>query len=179
MQNIVTARLTLDPLSICDVDVLHRLWTDPGVRRYLWDDVVISRERAEESVRAAIAAADRNGRGMWLVRESPGAAPCGFCGFLARDEPEDGELIYGLLPAVWGRGYASECARAVIEYGFGTLGLSRIVASMDAPNTASARVLERLGMRFARRAIVNGLDLVFYELTRDAFTASLSGTARR
>jgi [ribosomal protein S5]-alanine N-acetyltransferase len=159
-----TLRLTLQPVTIDDVDTLHRLWTDPDVRRYLWDDQVISRERAEEYVRGTIEAGARDGRGMWLIHEEQAAAPIGFCGFSPRDEPAVGELIYGLAPGAWGCGYATECAGALLDYGFTTLGLTKIVASTDVPNTASARVLERIGMRFQRREIVNGLDLVFYEI---------------
>jgi RimJ/RimL family protein N-acetyltransferase len=159
-----TVRLTLEPVTIDDVDTLHRQWTDPDVRRYLWDDQVISRERADEYVRGTIEAGARDGRGMWLIHDGLAASPVGFCGFSPRDEPAVGELIYGLVPGAWRRGYATESARAVLEYGFTTLRLTKIVASTDVPNLASARVLERLGMRFVRREMVDGLDLVFYEI---------------
>ena len=49
-----TPRLTLQPYRLDDIDLLHQLWTTPEVRRYLWDDIVITRQRAEETVRAAI-----------------------------------------------------------------------------------------------------------------------------
>jgi RimJ/RimL family protein N-acetyltransferase len=144
--------------------VVHALWTDPDVRRYLWDDMVIPRERAEQMVHAMIGGAERNGRGMWLIHEGSTDEPCGFCGFLPRDEPDHAQLIYGLAPRAWGRGYATESARAVMEYGFTTLNLSKIAAAADVPNTASTRVLERLGMRFVRREVVHGVDLLFYEI---------------
>lgn len=171
-----TARLILRPFTFDDLDALHAMWIDPAVRRYLFDNVAISRERAEEIVAAAIAAGARNGRGMWLVHDAPAGEPCGFCGFLPRED--EAELIYGLLPRVWGRGYAIEAARTVIAHAFDVLGVERIVASTDAPNEASARVMDRLGMRFVRREVVNGLDLVFYELARDAF-ATGPDTVRR
>ena len=166
MNTILTARLRLRPLSLDDVDVVHALWTDPDVRRYLWDDVVIPRERAEEMVRSIVAGFERNGRGMWLIYEQSAAAPCGFCGFLPRTEPDRAELIYGLAPHAWGKGYATESARAVMEYGFETLNVPTIAAAADVPNAASVRVLERLGMRFVRREVVHGLDLLFYEIER-------------
>ena len=166
MQNILTPRLTLRPFTLEDVDVVHALWTDPDVRRYLWDNVVIARERVEEMVRAIIAGFERNGRGMWLIFENGAERPCGFCGFLPRKEPDRAEIIYGLAPSAWGRGYATESARAVMEYGFNTLKLPKIGAAADVPNTASARVLERLGMRFLRREVVHGVDLLFYEIDK-------------
>ena len=164
MQKILTPRLTLRPFTLEDVDVVHTLWTDPAVRRYLWDDVVIPRARVEEMIRAIIAGFERNGRGMWLIYENAAESPCGFCGFLPRKEADRAEIIYGLAPGAWGRGYATESARAVMEYGFGTLNLPKIGAAADVPNTASQRVLERLGMRFVRREVMYGVDLVFYEI---------------
>ena len=98
MTDILTARLTLRPFSLEDVDVVHALWTDPAVRRYLWDDVVIPRERAEEMVRTVVASFERNGRGMWLIYENAARSPCGFCGFLPRTEEDRAEMIYGLAP---------------------------------------------------------------------------------
>jgi [ribosomal protein S5]-alanine N-acetyltransferase len=174
MKNIVTARLTLRPISLADVDAVHELWIDPDVRRYLWDNLVIPRERAEQMVRAMIAGAERNGRGMWLIHEQGADEPCGFCGFIPRDEPDHAQLIYGLAPSAWGRGYATESARAVMEYGFATLGLPKIAAAADVPNTASARVLERLGMRFVRREIVHGIDLLFYEIENSLLPGAVS-----
>ncbi|HEY8523659.1 MAG TPA: GNAT family N-acetyltransferase [Acidimicrobiales bacterium] len=58
-----------------------------------------------------------------------------------------GEIGYVFHPEVQGRGYATEAAQAVLALGFDQLGLHRIIGRCDARNTASARVLERLGMR--------------------------------
>jgi RimJ/RimL family protein N-acetyltransferase len=171
MESILTARLRLRPIAAADAAILHAIWTDPDVRRYLWDDIVIPRDRAEEMVAAMLAGAERNGRGMWLVYESAAAEPVGFAGFLPRQEAAQGALIYGLLPRAWGRGYATESAQAVVDYGFGSLALETIVASADVPNQASIRVLERLGMQFVKREVVHGVDLVFYQLDAHAWRA--------
>ncbi|NOT61720.1 MAG: GNAT family N-acetyltransferase [Acidobacteria bacterium] len=76
-------------------------------------------------------------------------------------------LLYGIDEAHWGRGYAAEAARAIVDYGFVQLGCEQIVASTDVPNLASIRVMEKLGLTFQRRALVEGKDTVFYELTRN------------
>ena len=151
-------------MTHADVEAVHGMWTDPAVRRYLWDDTVISKERAQETVLGIVAGFERNGCGMWLIQERDDAAPCGFCGFLPGAELERAELIYGLLPRAWGRGYALESARAIVAHAFDRLNVAKIVAAADVPNTASIRLMERLGMRFDRREVVGGLDLVFYEL---------------
>jgi ribosomal-protein-alanine N-acetyltransferase len=91
----------------------------------------------------------------------------GFCGFRPFFEPPELQLLYGFLPAYWSQGFATEAARAMIEFGFQELGFDRIVASVDAPNIPSLRVLERAGMSFDRRETINGLDTSFYILDRE------------
>jgi RimJ/RimL family protein N-acetyltransferase len=61
-----TPRLRLRPYRVEDVDDLYRLWTNPEVRRYLWDDVIISREQAASVVRASIACFEIHGFGQWV-----------------------------------------------------------------------------------------------------------------
>ncbi|MDZ4860012.1 MAG: GNAT family protein [Candidatus Hydrogenedentes bacterium] len=72
----------------------------------------------------------------------------GNCGIRkARADAHEAELGYEIAPEHWGRGYATEAARAMVEFGFGTLGLHRIAAWCVAENAGSARVLEKIGMR--------------------------------
>jgi [ribosomal protein S5]-alanine N-acetyltransferase len=65
------------------------------------------------------------------------------------------EVFYSLAPAAWGKGYATEAARAVVEYALGDLGLPEVLAEVDEGNLASAAVVERLGM--TPFAVVPGL----------------------
>ena len=75
--------------------------------------------------------------------------------------------------AHWNRGIATESARRVIRYAFMDLEFQSIEASTDIGNTASLRVLEKLGMAVDRRDVVDGLDTVFYTLSRSAWRSSL------
>jgi len=86
----------------------------------------------------------------------------GFCGFWYFRDPPELELIYGLAPAYWGQGFATEAVRAMMQYGFDRLSLKEIVGSTDAANVASARVMEQAGMKLIRRATVGGLETLFY-----------------
>jgi ribosomal-protein-alanine N-acetyltransferase len=138
------------------------MWTDPEVRRFLWDGVVIPREQAAQVVEASIESFERCGYGFWAVTLD--GEVIGFCGLREIDEGPEVEILYGLLPAHWGRGHATAAARAVLDYGIHTIGLQRIAGRTDAPNAASARVLERLGMRYEGRAMVNGLDTLLYAI---------------
>lgn len=167
-----TTRLVLRPYTVEFIDALHALWTDPHVRRYLWDDVLIPRERAEETVRESIALAGRERLGQWIVTPRGQDTVIGFCGFLRRADGDAPELLYGLAPAWWGRGLATEAAHAALEYVFREIGAPRVTAATDPPNRASVRVMERVGMRFTGRGTLNGLDTLFYEITTQEWEAA-------
>ena len=165
---VTTDRLVLVPFCRADVDVLHALWTDPGVRRYLWDDMVIPRRRAAETVEAALATADAAGVGMWSIRllDQPDIV-IGFCGLRFLPDGKDVELLYGLLPQFWRRGLATEASSAVLRYAFGELGLPRIFAGADAPNARSFGVMERLGMTPVPDGISGVPGAVYYVRSSD------------
>jgi ribosomal-protein-alanine N-acetyltransferase len=160
-----TARLRLRPLTPPDLDALHCLLIQPGVRHYLLDDEVIPRERAQAFIDMSVASFDANGYGLWGARARDSEALIGFCGFWLFHEPPRLELLYGLGDDSGGRGFATEMAVAMICYGFDTLGFTRIEASTDAPHTASVAVMERAGMTFWKRELTNGLDTIYYAVS--------------
>jgi RimJ/RimL family protein N-acetyltransferase len=144
------------------------------VRKYLWDDRIIG-----EDVTAAVLASSaddfaRQGYGLWGVFDRATDELMGFCGFRSSADGMP-ELLYGLLPAWWGKGLATEAARAVLSYAFQALGTAEVRAATDTPNVASVRVMERLGMRFKRRGTLNGLDTLFYCITRGEFDKAGTG----
>lgn len=162
-----TLRLRLRPCTADDLGALHRLWTDPEVRRYLFDDRIVSREQAEERIRNSLASFLTHGFGLWVV-------PCeglmlGFCGLSLASTFSEVEILYGVAPSHWGRGLATEAARAVLRYGFEGLRLPRIVGGADVPNVASLRILKKLGMTFVRRERTDYGEVEYFALTREEF----------
>ena len=85
---------------------------------------------------------------------------------------EQVELLYGLWPARWGQGLAAEASRAALGHGFGPCGLAEIAGRVDTPNTASVRVLERLGMEAEGESFVHGRPTAHFLLTRERFLAA-------
>lgn len=158
---IETARLRLRPFNLDDVDALHRLWTEPEVRQYLWDGELITKARVESSIHTSLTSFEDHGFGLWAVFPRDESL-IGFCGFWFFHEPPKLELLYGISPAHWHKGLATEAARAMINYGFKELTFQRVEASTDAANLASSKVMERAGMSFWKREMTNGLDTVFY-----------------
>ena len=162
-----TARLLLRPWTMDDVDALHCLWTNERVREFLWDGVEIPRERAEATVRFSVDTAERRGIGMWCVFPRESAAELiGFCGFRLMDDTENVEILFGLQPQYWGRGLALEAGRAALEYGFSARLFDKVYGRTDVPNRASARVLEKLGMRFEGETRIGELPTLCYSLAR-------------
>src|SRR2546426_12297749 len=123
-----TSRLELRSLAPTDLEDLHRLWTDPGVRRFLFDGETILREMTAAEIKASIRSFERNGYGIWGVRRRDRPGLIRFCGFREFHEPPVLELFFGVAPACWSRGFATEAARVVIRYGFTRLGFTEILA---------------------------------------------------
>jgi RimJ/RimL family protein N-acetyltransferase len=155
--------LVLRPVEQADADGLHELWSSAGVRRFLWDDQIVSLDRTREAIEQSRSLFASVRHGLWGAWSLSDNRLAGFGGLWPFREPEL-ELLYGVAEPLWGRGYAGEMARAVIGYCFDTLALPVIRASTDVANAASVRVLEKLGFRFVTRVASAGLDTVFYEL---------------
>ena len=152
---LITERLVLRPVKADDQATLLAHWALPDVRRFLFDGAALSApevaETIEESVRDFAAA----GYGIWLIHERgrpglpgpapAGPAPVGTVGLRPLDDLGL-EIFYSLAPAAWGRGYATEAARAVVDHALGPLGLPEVLAEVDEGNAASVAVIKRLGM---------------------------------
>lgn len=166
--HIRTKRLVLDPLALTDLEELHALWTEESVREFLWDGESIPRERTRGLLVENDARFERPGYGMWGVRRRDKKRPglIGFTGFWPFHDPPEWQLVYSLSPESRGEGLATEAVKAMIRHGFRTLHFDRILASADAPNTASLAVMERAGMEFERRLEILGRDTVYYSIAR-------------
>jgi RimJ/RimL family protein N-acetyltransferase len=169
-----TERLILRPLSAHDAPALHRISNEPPVRRYLWDDEPVTSAQIEEVVAQSVRMFSEEGVGLFGVRlRGSSGELVGFCGFgHTRDGPEEIELIYELLPELWGRGLATEASRACLHHAFATAGLDNVVAGADARNVASLRVIEKLGMTAIGEIAPGQPGIPFFALNRNDFLAS-------
>jgi RimJ/RimL family protein N-acetyltransferase len=149
---LTTARLALHPVTADDLEAILRIWRHPEVRRFLFDDEPVTRERTEGILRPFLSGDDAK-VGLWTVRPRPDGNVVGTVGLLrattaaAHDPSLLGAIeVLGILaPDARGRGYAVEALDAVMAYAFDTLALGRLVAVVDVPNEASHRMVERLG----------------------------------
>jgi [ribosomal protein S5]-alanine N-acetyltransferase len=167
---LTTERLVLCPVTAADHPALLAHWTLPDVRRFLFDGAALSAAEVSKTIEESARDFAAGGYGIWLIREHRRAdagrpdaagtelAVSGLAGpELAGPElagtvglrPLDDtglEIFYSLAPGSWGRGYATEAARAVLGHALGTLGLPEVLAEVDEGNTASVAVVKRLGM---------------------------------
>jgi [ribosomal protein S5]-alanine N-acetyltransferase len=140
-------------------------WTSATVLPTVARPAVLSRAEItgviEDSARDFAAA----GYGLWLIRERDETSLVGAAGLRPLDDLGL-EVFYSLAPGAWGRGFATEAARAVVEYALGPLGLTEVLAAVGEGNAASAAVLGRLGM--TPFAVVPGLlgPMTRYRKTR-------------
>jgi RimJ/RimL family protein N-acetyltransferase len=147
-----TDRLLLRYADEDDVELLYELNSDPEVTRYLIARP-LPRERIEADVLPNfLAGPDGAAPRYWIaVEKASGAAIGGFALDTPTDGPPgEGELGYRLKRSAWGKGYASEGARALIETGFRDFGLDRIWGQTMAVNLGSRRVMEKAGLTNVR-----------------------------
>jgi [ribosomal protein S5]-alanine N-acetyltransferase len=142
-----TERLSLRPLTRADENTLHRISNDPLVRQYLWDDEPVYAEAIRDLVQRSSHTFSDECVGQFGIRLRGSEDLVGFCGFVRLERMDELELAYELVPELWGRGLATEAARACVRYAFEEAGLRRVIAGADPPNVASLRVLEKLGMK--------------------------------
>ena len=177
----LTPRLHLRAARLDDVDALHAHWNDPQVRRFLFDDAAVPRAVVEEVVRASLDSFAERGWGTWVLTLRGAAdseVPVGTCSLRplcaaptapAQSTPEEPrdfvEIVYSLDPAHWHRGLAHEAATAVLAHAF-TTGLDGIVGGADPANTASLRLLQRLGLRPLGTLLVEGRSYPYFSAHR-------------
>ena len=112
-------------------------------------------------------------RTLWsLVIESPEGEFAGWAGLDGRTMGDEAEIGWYLSSRHWGRGYATEATRLLVDFGFGTLGYRRLFATADPDNAASRRVLDKSGLTFG--GVMENVQTwrgprprVIYELVRD------------
>jgi ribosomal-protein-alanine N-acetyltransferase len=149
-------RLVLRLQQSSDVDSLVDLWTDPAVTRYLGGP----RERAELQMGFARTAEDPAAEryDLWPLVERATGRVVGHCGLL--DKEVDGkteiELVYVLARPVWGRGYATEIAEAIIQFASEKMGVKRLIALIEPGNVSSERVVAKLGMSLEKEVVRPG-----------------------
>lgn len=189
-----TARLRLRPVNMFDVDALVALDSDPAVMRFVSGGTATPHEVVADWVLPRAQAEYRQHRtGMWAALERSRSAhgTDEFAGWFALRTPRHSdraelELSYRLRRTMWGRGLATEAARALLAMSFQELAAERVFAGTMAANLPSRRVMEKIGMHLSAIRMSPGFGTagvggpahgeVEYELLRGQWSPSVAPT---
>ncbi|MBA3824625.1 MAG: GNAT family N-acetyltransferase [Ktedonobacterales bacterium] len=159
-----TERLALRRFTMADVDLLCELDSDPAVMRYLNGGTATPRAVIVSDVLPAFlhSYAPIDGFGVWAALAKDNGDFIGWFSLrpLNGADAQDVTLGYRLRQAAWGRGYATEGARALLRQGFTKLGVQRVFATTYEYNDASRRVMEKIGMTLVRSFRFTSAELV-------------------
>jgi RimJ/RimL family protein N-acetyltransferase len=145
---LTTERLALREFRNGDAEALYRLHADPRVMRYIGDGSIGTRASVVAAVERSIRYYDTYpGLGVWPAEDRFTGEFVGWFCLKYVPETVEIEVGYRLAPNAWGRGYATEGARAVVRYGFADLGVDRIIGLTHPDNAASQRVLQKAGLK--------------------------------
>ncbi len=164
---ILTPRLVLRNWTLDDLPVAHALYSHPEVMRWSPDGPSPSLESTRTIIEGYIASYKKYGIGKWAVAIRATGEVIGHCGVAM--EPVHGlapepELGYRLLPPFQGQGYATEASKAALEHCLSLLGLPRVLGIVEPANTASIRVLLKLGMTFQGQMDWRGRAVEIYAI---------------
>jgi ribosomal-protein-alanine N-acetyltransferase len=173
MIELVTERLLLRPQIADDLEWLAVLRGHADVMRYIGASGAVPLEQTRERLDRYLACWVTHGLGMFSVRDGQDAAPVGWAGLQPLEGTAEIEVGYAFGPPAWGRGFATEAARAVVRWGFEERSLERIVAVASPENGASRHVMDKLGMRYEGTRLVHGMDSVYYAVTPQDFARAL------
>lgn len=167
MAEIETERLRLRMFRPDDVDNLAGLFSDPDVMRFVADGEPKSRDQADKALHSIIEHWRRHHFGRWAVVDRSTQEFIGFGGL--RSLFGTPEVVYHFGTEFWGKGFATELARASLKFGFDEHCFDRIVAIAKPLNTASIHVMEKLGMHFEMQTSYYQIEVIQYSISRGEF----------
>ena len=169
---IETDRLLLRMFEARDLDSAFRLFNDEEVQKYLSPENRRNREQMKVTLRNFVKHWKERGFSLWCAGEKGDDKMSGYCGLQSFDKTSDVEVLFGFFKDCWGKGFATESAKACLKFGFEELHLEKVFATVHPENTASRRILEKIGMTFEKRNIHYGIDTIIYVISRHDFEPS-------
>jgi RimJ/RimL family protein N-acetyltransferase len=172
MTVLTTPRLRLEPMNDAHFDALHAMNSDPAVMRYITGQPETP-EQTQEMIERVKARWIEYGFSWWCLieRETGQLIGAGAVQHLGRDPANPLELGWRLRQDKWGQGFASEAAQRMAEFAFDTLDGELLCAVCWPENRNSARVMEKLGMRYKGQEVWYERDTSVYQITRDEWYA--------
>lgn len=173
-KSLETKRLILREITYEDTEGLFELDSDAEVHRYLGKTLLSNMQQVKPIIDFIRQQYIDYDIGRWAIINKSSNEFIGWCGLKYITEPTNGhinyyDLGYRLIPRFWGKGYASEAAKATLEYGFQEMKLTEIFAIADCRNEKSDRVLKKLGFEITSKFVVESIDHHWYQLNNDRY----------
>jgi RimJ/RimL family protein N-acetyltransferase len=165
MNTLQTERLNLRAFREADLDDYARICADPEVVRHV--GTPFSRAEAWLHIATMLGHWQLRGYGMWAVEDRAGGALIGRIGFYEPEGWPGLELGWMLARDQWGRGLATEGARAALAFAFAALRKPQVISLIRPENLASIRVAEKLGERPQGRSQALGVEALVYGIRRE------------
>ena len=164
ISTITTSRLTLRPFTQDDDKHLHRIMNQPDILQYFPRTDPPDLERVQKIIERQLTHWEEHRLGWWAVVPQGQTELIGWNGLQYLPETDEVEVGYLLSKQFWGRGYATEGAKASLEFGFEKLGLEQIIGLTHPENMASQNVLKKCGMRYMEQKEYFGMQLFRFVL---------------
>ncbi len=164
-----TERLVIRKFIPEDLSKLIEIRIDPRVSKYLGGGKMQNPEALKTRLEFYIDCYQTHGFGMCAMLWKETGEMIGASGLQPLENSEEIEVGYSLSYDFWGKGLATECAKAWLEFGFSKAGLDRIVAVAQPENRGSWHVMEKLGMKYEKNEEHYGLNCVFYAVSKKEF----------
>ncbi len=154
-----TKRLQLRGVTVEDHALMLAVWNDPAFIQNVADRGIRNEEQAREAIASgAQELFEEYGYGPYCMSLKSDGAMIGICGLFKRDNLDDPDIGFAVLPDYCGKGFAGEAAVAVVDHARGELGLANLTAIVSSGNTASIGLIEKLGLSFERMITMPGDD---------------------
>jgi RimJ/RimL family protein N-acetyltransferase len=172
MLTLQTDRLILRRLRESDFDAYAEMLADPEVVRYIGDGQPVSRPLAWRNLAMMVGHWSLRGYGMWAAEERSSGALVGRIGFWQPEGWPGFELGWMLRRAYWRRGYATEGARAALQFAFTQLAQPQVISLIHPENAASIRVAQRLGERLIGPTELLGKTVMVFQISREEWESA-------
>ena len=164
-----TNRTVLREITIEDVDPFFEMDSDPEVHRYLGTQPITNRDQIVQTIHYVRQQYIDNGVGRWAIVDKSTNLFIGWTGFklvkdLVNNRTNYYDLGYRLIRRYWGKGIATETAKASLTYGFDKLNLNEIIATVNCENAASNKVIEKLGFTLYETFYLHELKHNWYKI---------------
>lgn len=169
---IETERLILRPFELKDFEGVYEFGSNEEVNKYTGDVSIASLDAAKELIKKVwFYDYETYGYGRLATIYKPDNKLIGFAGLKYLAAIKETDIGFRFLPEYWGKGIATEASRAILEYGFKTLELNKILAFAMPENTASNKVLEKVGLEFYKVGDYEGDGGTYnwYQLTKEDY----------